>query len=97
MLHDVLFIPQLQCNLLSIILIRQQGNSILLKNGQVVVRKQYNNEVVLTGCEDGRLLKLNGTCALSNFFHILPRKVVYLLLCYGMQNLGIFFMKKFIL
>ena len=47
-LHDVLFIPQLQQNLLSLVLICQQGYSILLKDAQVVVRKQYNNQIVLT-------------------------------------------------
>lgn len=55
-------------NLLSLVLVRQQGYSILLKYGQVVVRKQSNNQVVFIGCEDGRLLKLNGTSSFSKFF-----------------------------
>ena len=70
-LHDVLYIPQLQHNLLSLVLIRQQGYSILLKDAQVFVRKQYNNQILLTRSEDGRLLKLNGNPALS-------KKIAYL-------------------
>jgi hypothetical protein len=43
--------------------IRQQGHSIHIFGGKVEIRKDLNNMVIMTGVEDGRLLKLKGTSA----------------------------------
>jgi hypothetical protein len=63
LLHNVLYLPELQRSLLSLVHIRQQGHSIHMFDGKVEIRKDSDNMVVMTGIEDGRLLKLNGTSA----------------------------------
>ena len=47
--------------LLSLVHMRQQGHSIHMIGGKVELRKDSNNMLVMTGMEDGILLKLNGT------------------------------------
>jgi transposase InsO family protein/adenylate kinase family enzyme len=61
LLHNVLYLPELQRNLLSLVHIRQQGHFVHMFGGKVEIRKDSDNMVVMTGIEDGRLLKLNGT------------------------------------
>ena len=61
LLHDVLYLPQLRGNLLSLVHIRQQGHSIHMFDGKVEVRKASNHSLVMTGIEEERLLKLQGT------------------------------------
>jgi hypothetical protein len=63
LLHNVLYLPELKRSLLSLVLIRQQGHSVHMIGGKVEVRKDSDNMLVMTGMEDGRLLKLNGTSA----------------------------------
>jgi hypothetical protein len=65
LLHYVLCIPKLQRNMLSLMHIQQQGHSIHIFSRKVEIRKAYDNMVVMTGVEDGRLLKLKGT-----FYHV---------------------------
>jgi len=47
--------------LLSLVHMRQQGHSVHMFDGKVEIRKDSNNMVVMTGMEDGTLLKLKGT------------------------------------
>jgi hypothetical protein len=61
LLHDVLYLPKLRSNFLALVHIRQQGHSIHIFGGKVEIRKSSENMVVMTGVEDGRLLKLKGT------------------------------------
>jgi len=63
LLHNVLYLPKLQRSLLSLVHIRQQGHFVHMIGGKVEIRKDYDNMLVMTGMEDGRLLKLNGTYA----------------------------------
>jgi hypothetical protein len=63
LLHDVLYLPELQRNLLSLVHIQQQGHSIHIFDGNVEIRKASDNMVVMTRVEDERLLKLKGTSA----------------------------------
>jgi hypothetical protein len=60
LLHDVLYLPELRRNFLSLVHIRQQGHSIHIFGVKVKIRKASDNMVVMTGVEDGRLLKLKG-------------------------------------
>jgi hypothetical protein len=63
LLHNVLYLPELQINLLYLVHIRQQVHSIHMIGGKVEIRKDSDNMVVMTGMEDKTLLKLNGTYA----------------------------------
>jgi hypothetical protein len=60
-LHDVLYIPQLKRNMMSLIHIRQQGHSIHMFDGIIELRKAYDQVIVMTGVEEDKLLKLKGT------------------------------------
>jgi hypothetical protein len=60
-LHDVLYILDIGRNLLSLLHIQQQGHSTHISSGKYEIRKAYDNMVVITVVEDGRLLKLKGT------------------------------------
>jgi hypothetical protein len=61
LLHDVLYLPELRRNLLSLVHIQQQGHSIHIFGGKVEIRQASDNMVVVTRVEDGRLLKLKET------------------------------------
>ena len=60
---NVLYIPELQRSLLSMVEIRQQGHSIHMFDGIVEIRKSSNNQVIMMGYEHGKLLKLKGSSA----------------------------------
>jgi hypothetical protein len=51
--------------------IRQQGHSIYIFDAVVKIRRASDNMVMMTGVEDGRLLKLKGTsfCAQNFAYH----------------------------
>ena len=83
-LSDVLYVPQLKRNLISIVQIRQQDHSIHMFHGIIEIRRSYDNLIVMTGVEDNKLLKLNGIS--SNII------VIYLPTCYGMLDLVILIM-----
>jgi hypothetical protein len=68
LLHDVLYLPELRRNLLSLVHIRQQGHSIHMFDGKVEVRKASDHSLVMTGIEEERLLKLQGTSARAQNF-----------------------------
>ena len=61
LLKNVLYLPELQRSLLSLVQIRQQGHSIHMFDGIVEIRKSSNNQVIMTRYEDGKLLKLKGS------------------------------------
>jgi hypothetical protein len=48
---------------MSLVHFRQQGHSVHMIGGKVEIRKDYDNVLVMTRMEDGRLMKLNGTSA----------------------------------
>jgi hypothetical protein len=50
----------MQRSLLSLVHIRQQDHYVHMFDGKVEIQKDYDNMVVMTEMEDGRLLKLNG-------------------------------------
>jgi hypothetical protein len=60
-LHDVLYIPQLKINMMSLIHIRQQGHYIHMFDGIIEIIKAYDRVIVMTGVEEDKLLKLKGT------------------------------------
>eukprot|EP00253_Pinus_taeda_P014343 PITA_14343 len=60
LLHDVLYLPQLRRNLMSLVHIRQRGHSIHMFDGKVEVRKASDHSLVMTRIEEERLLKLQG-------------------------------------
>jgi hypothetical protein len=60
-LHNVLYLPKMQRSLLSLMHIKQQDHSIRMISEKIEIRKDFDNMLVMTGMEDGRLLKLNGT------------------------------------
>ena len=64
-LSDVLYVPQLKKNLVSLVQIRQQDHSIHMFDGIIEIRRAYDNAIVMTGVEDNKLLKLNGTSSNS--------------------------------
>eukprot|EP00253_Pinus_taeda_P024709 PITA_24709 len=68
LLHHVLYLPQLRRNLLSLVHIRQQGQSIHFLDGKVEARKASDHSLVMTGIEEERLLKLQGTSAHAQNF-----------------------------
>ena len=45
--------------------IRQQDHSIHMFDGIIEIRRAYDNVIVMTGVEDNKLLKLNGTSSNS--------------------------------
>ena len=63
LLKNVLYLPELQRSLLSLVEIRQRGHSIHMVDGIVEIRNSSNNQVIMTGYKDGKLLKLKGSSA----------------------------------
>lgn len=52
-LHEVLYLPELKRNLMSLVEIWQQGHSIHFFDGKVEVRKASNHLLVMEGIEEG--------------------------------------------
>ena len=50
-LQDVLYIPQFQRNLGSLIHIQQQGNSIHIFDGNIEICRAYDHTFIMTGVE----------------------------------------------
>ena len=67
-LHEVLYLPELKRNLLSLIEIWQQGHSVHLFDGKAEVRSASDHSLVMEGIEEGRLLKLKGSSAHAQNF-----------------------------
>lgn len=51
---------------MSLIHIRQQGHSIHIFDGIIEIKRASNHAVVMTGVEEGTLLKLNGTSSTNS-------------------------------
>ena len=68
LLCDVLYLPKLRRKLLSLLRIYQQRHSIHIFDGKVEVRKASDHSLVMTGKEEERLLKLQGTSARAQNF-----------------------------
>eukprot|EP00253_Pinus_taeda_P031812 PITA_31812 len=68
LLDHVLYFPQLKRNLLSLVHIRQQGNSIHMFDGNLEVRKSSDHSLVMRGIEEEGLIKLQGTSAHAQHF-----------------------------
>eukprot|EP00253_Pinus_taeda_P023217 PITA_23217 len=68
LLHDVLYLPKLRRNLLSLVQNYQQGHSIHMFDGKVEVRKASDRSLVMMGIEEERLLQLQGTFARAQNF-----------------------------
>ena len=62
---DVLYVPQLKRNLISLVQIRQQNHSIHMFDGIIEIRRAYDNVIVMNGVEENKLLNLNGTSSNS--------------------------------
>ena len=60
-LKNVVYIPVLHRSLVSLVHIRHQRPSIHMFDGIVEIRKSTDNKVIMTGYEDGKLLKLKGS------------------------------------
>eukprot|EP00253_Pinus_taeda_P014404 PITA_14404 len=71
LLHDLLYLPTLRRNLLSLVHIHQQGHSIHIFDGNVEVIKASDHSLVMTGIEEDRVLKLQGTFACATFHIVL--------------------------
>ena len=54
-LSDVLYVPQLKRNLISLVQIIQQGHSIHMIDGIIDIGRAYDNVIVITGVEDDKL------------------------------------------
>ena len=67
-LKNVLYLLELQRNLLSLVQIRQQGHSIHMFDEIVEIRKSFDNKIIMAGYEDGKLLKLKGCFAIVQNF-----------------------------
>jgi hypothetical protein len=55
--HDVLYIPQLKINMISLIHISHQGHSIHMLDGIIEIRKTSDQVIVMTGVEEDKLFK----------------------------------------
>jgi hypothetical protein len=69
LLHNVLYLPELQRSLFSLVQIRQQGHSFHMFGGKFEIRKYSDNMVFMIEIEDGRLLKLNGHLPIHTLSH----------------------------
>ena len=63
LLKNVLYLPELQRTLLSLVQIRLQGHSIHMFDGIIEIRNSSDNQVIMTRYEDGKLLKLKSSSA----------------------------------
>ena len=80
LLKNVLYLLEMQRSLLSMAEIRQQGHSIHMFDGIIEIRKSSNNQVIMTGYEDGKLLKLKGSSTRFQNYVILTKMLVNLLI-----------------
>jgi hypothetical protein len=97
LLHNVLYLPEMKRSLLSLVHIRQQGHFVHMISGKVEIRKDFDNMLVMTGMEDGRLLKLNGTSSHTQNVAYLSHHgegIIHLVFC-GMLDLVISIMTVF--
>jgi hypothetical protein len=69
LLHNVLYLPELQRNFLFLVHMKQKGHYVHIFGGKVEIRKDYENMVIMIGIEDLRLLNLKGTSSHTQLLH----------------------------
>ena len=73
-LYDIIYLPKLQRNVLSLILIHQPGHSIHMFGGIMQIRRSFDNKVVMISGEDEKLLKLKGDATKLRYFAYLTHQ-----------------------
>ena len=63
LLKNFLYLPELQRSLLSLVEIRQQCHSIHMFDGIVEIRNPSDNQAIMTGYANGKLLKVKDSSA----------------------------------
>ena len=62
MISNVWYVPTFKQNLLSLVTIRQVGNMVIMEDGLVKINSvKQNMKIVMTGYEDGKLLRMKRT------------------------------------
>ncbi len=62
MISNVWYVPSFKKNLLSLVTIRQAGHQVIMEDGLVKINSMNQNlKTVMTGYEDGKLLRMKGT------------------------------------
>jgi hypothetical protein len=62
MISNVWYVPTFKKNLLSLVSIRQAGHQVILEDGLVKINSiKQSLKTVMTGYEDGKLLRMKGT------------------------------------
>lgn len=65
---DILYLPKLKRHLLSLVLVCQPSHSIHIFYGKVEIHRLVDNQIVMIGVEDKKLLKLKWNYTRSNNF-----------------------------
>jgi len=61
MISNVWYVPSFKKNLLSLVTIRQAGHQVIMEYGLVKINSvKQNLKTVMTGYEDGKLLRMKG-------------------------------------
>ena len=62
MISNVWYVPTFKQNWLSLVTIRQVGHIVIMEDGLVKINSvKQNMKIVMTGYEDGKLLRMKGT------------------------------------
>eukprot|EP00253_Pinus_taeda_P004274 PITA_04274 len=62
MISNVWYVPSFKKTLLSLVMIRQAGHQVIMEDGLVKINLvKQNLKIVMTGYEDGKLLRMKGT------------------------------------
>jgi hypothetical protein len=61
MISNVWYVPTFKKSLLSLVMIQQVGHQIIMEDGLVKINSiKQNFKTIMTGYEDGKLLKMKG-------------------------------------
>ena len=61
MISNVWYVPTFKKNLLSLVTIRQAGHTVIMEDGSIKINSvKQNMQIVMTGYEDGKLLRMKG-------------------------------------
>ena len=62
LISNILYVPTFKKNLLSLVTILQAGHEISMRDGLIKINSiKQNYKTVMTGYEDGKLLRMKGT------------------------------------
>ena len=68
MISNVWYVPTFKQNLLSLVTIQQAGHMVIMEDGLVKINSvKQNMKTVMTGYEDGKLLRMKGTVIPINY------------------------------